>query len=353
MAPIISREDVPRPVAPSLTVRSTCSGWSCLNDAEQFGVLFSVIVTVTILGIFLFCFMKSRRAERNGSIALFHVRLPRELRPRYTSPVSVIVPPPPTYQAVQVPYGQYVQPGMHIQAPPGTTVQPYVAGPAGFTPVAYGQANSHHPPPGFNGPVPNPYHAPQQPIPHLPTGGAPFNGPQPGAYAQDLGMGPWDTPAAREMSAAPQSVEPPKPTLTQRLMRKFRLPMGHASTVTESPPSLRSASRATSPGLVSASRHSSPVRRSPRRITRSVRNAYRRPVRTVSPGPRRGMRSYRYASPRRRPRSQSPYVYRRTSRRRSSRARSSSSSSASTSSGGSGSTTWAVVRGRSRGSDRT
>ena len=353
MPSIISREAAPNPVAPVPMVQSTCSGWSCLNDAEQFGVLFSVAVTVTILGIIFICFMKSRRAERDFGVELFHVRLPRELRRRYATPVSVMLPPPPAYQAVQVPYGQYSQAGMHIRAPPGATVQPYVAGPGDFTPVVYGQVDGHQAPTGFNGLVSNPYYVPQQPISQVPTGEPPFRGPQPGAYGQDLGTGPWHTPSTRDMSATPQSAEPPKPTLKQRLMRKFRLPMGHASTVTESPPSPRNAPRAASPRPASVSRRSSPARPSTRRSTRSARDGYRRPARTVSPGPRRSMHTYRYASPKPRPRSQSPYVFRRTAQYRFSPNKSSSSSSSSTSSSGTGSSTEAVVRGRSRASDRT
>lgn len=353
MSPIIARKVAPGPVASAPAARSTCSGWSCLSDAEQFGVLFSIIVTITILGVIYLCYLKSRSAERDVDVELVQVRLPRELRRRYASPVPVMLPPPPAYQAVQVQYGQYSQPGMHIQAPPGATVQPYTAGPVGSAPVTYGQLNNHQPPPGFNGPVQNPYYAPQQPFSQVPAGCAPFHGPQPRAYGQDPGTGPWHTPNTRHMSAVPQSAEPHTPTLKQRLMRMFRLPIGHASTVTESLISPTNAVRAASPRLASASRHSSPVRPLTRRSTRGARGVYRRPARTVSPRPRRSMHSYRYASPKPRPRSQSPYRHRNKARYRFSRDRSSSSSSTSTSSCGSGSSTGAVVRGRSRGSDRT
>ncbi|KAL2107850.1 hypothetical protein VUR80DRAFT_4682 [Thermomyces stellatus] len=353
MPPITAREEAPGPVAPVPAVRSTCSGWACLNDAEQFGVLFSVVVTVTILGVIFTCYIKTRRAERDFGVELLHVRLPRELRQRDVSPILVMPSPAPAYQAVQVPHSQYFQPRMHIQAPPGATTQPYAAGPGVLTPVVCALADAHPPPTGFNGLVPNPYYVPQPPISQTPAGAAPFHEPQAGAYVLDWGTGPWHTPSIRHMSAAPQPTKPPKPTLRQWLMSKFRLPMGHVSTVTGSPPTPRNASRASSPHPPSASCCSSPARPSAGRLTRSARDKYRRSARTVSPGPRRSMYSCRYASPRPRPRSQSPYVHQKTVQYRFSPDKSSSPSSSSTSSSGSGSSTEAVVRGRSRASDRT
>lgn len=352
MPTLVRREDTPAPVAPAPRARSTCSGWSCLSDAEQFGVLFSVVVTVTILGVIFICYMRNRRAQRDWGVELFQVRLPRELRRGRVTPVPVMIPPP-AYQAVQTPYGQYSQPGLHIQAPPGATVQPYVAGPGGVTSVVYGQVDSHQQPAALARQVPGPgYYVPQQPISQTPTGAAPFYGQQPGIYGQDPGPGSWHAANIGHMSAAPHSAEPSKPKLRQRLMRMFRLPQGHASTVTDSPPSPRGVPRAATPYPTSASRRSSPTRPS-RRPTRIVRPEYRRSARTVSPRPRRSMHSYRYASPRPRPRSQSPYVYRKDARFRYSPDSSSSSSRTSTSSSGSWSSTEAVVRGRSRASDRT
>lgn len=53
---LIHRETPPGPIAPVPTARSTCSGWSCLNDSEQFGILFSIVVTAIILAIVCICY---------------------------------------------------------------------------------------------------------------------------------------------------------------------------------------------------------------------------------------------------------------------------------------------------------
>lgn len=53
---IIHRKTPPGPIALIPAARSTCSGWSCLNDSEQFGILFSIVVTATILAIVCICY---------------------------------------------------------------------------------------------------------------------------------------------------------------------------------------------------------------------------------------------------------------------------------------------------------
>ena len=216
-----------------------------------------------------------------------------------------------------------------------------------------GATDSHQPPTPLIAPASNPvYYVPeQQPVSQVPAGGAPLYGPQPRAYGQGSTLGPWQTPNINHMSATPQLADHSKPTLRQRLIHMFRLPTGHASTITESP-SPRHVSRAASPHPTSASRRNTPSLPHTRQSARSARAGHRRSARTVSPGPRRSMHSYRCASPRPRPRSQSPYVYRKAPRYRFSPDDSSSSRSTLSSSSGLCSSTEAVIRGRSRASDR-
>lgn len=277
---------------------------------------------------------------------MFHVRLPREFRRRHTTAIPVMLPPPPTYQQLQPPYG-YASPGVHIQAPPGATVQPYVAGPATFTPAVYGQSDGQKM-------LNPPYYVPQQHTPPVPIGGTPIYGHQTGVYGQYPVTEPWHIPSLGHMSAVPKPTGLSKTKLKQRLMGMFRLPVGHASTITGSPPTPKHVSRAGTPYPASVSRHSSPARPSTRRSMRSVRDDSRQPIRTASPGPRRSIHSYRYASPIRRSRSESPrYVYRKYRRQQPMPEYSYSSSTTSSSSSGSGCSTAAVIRSHSRASDRT
>lgn len=261
-------------------------------------------------------------------------------------------PPPPAYQPAQMPYAQHSQPGFQIQAPPGATVQPYVAAPGGVTPVAYGPAEGNLPPAVFNTLPPNPpYHAPQQNASQIPMVAAPFytqDVPQARIYGQGPRPASWHAANFGHMSGFPQSAAPRKPKLRQRLMRVLRLPAGHASTVSESAPSQRNVSIPASPYHTSASRRSPLVRSTTRRLSRGARVGHHRSARTVSPGPRRGTHSYRLASPKPRPRSQSPqYVHRKYRRARFAPADSSSYSSTSSSS------SCSLVRRGSRFSDRT
>lgn len=280
------------------------------------------------------------------------MRFPRDFRRETATPVSVVFPPPPAYQPVQIPYAQLSQPGLHIQAPSGATVQPYAAGPGGLTPIVYRPIEGNQPPAIFNAPPPNPpYHAPPQPVPQAPMVAAPLYVPdagQPGIYGQGPRPASWHAANFGHMSGFPQSAVPSKPTLRQRLMRMLRLPAGYASTVSESAPSLRNVSIPASPYHMSASRRSSPARPTSRRLGRGERVRYHRSARTVSPGPRRGTHSYRLASPKPRPRSQSPrYAHRKYRRTRFAPGSSSSYSSTSRSS------CCSPVRRGSRFSDRT
>lgn len=279
------------------------------------------------------------------------MRFPREFRRGTATPVSVVFPPP-AYQPIQIPYAQPSQSGLHIQTPPGTTVQPYVAGPGVFTPIVYSPVDGNQPPAVLNAPPPNlPYYGPQQPVPQASMVAAPFytqDVTQAGIYGQGPRPASWHAANFGHMSCFPQPAEPRKPTLRQRLMRMIRLPAGHASTVSESAPSQRNVSIPASPYHMSTSRRSSPARPTARRLSRGARVGHHRYARTVSPGPRRGIYSYRLASPKSRPRSQSPrYVHRGYRRTRSAPGDSSSYSSTSSSS------CCSPVRRGSRFSDRT
>ncbi|SPO02824.1 uncharacterized protein DNG_05499 [Cephalotrichum gorgonifer] len=241
MLPILThRESSSGPVAPIPTVHTRCSGWSCLSDAEQFGILFSIIVTATILGIVYICFLRSRKADREVALELFHVRYPRvPRRPRAVS-VPVILPPPPAYQPVQVPYAYstYAPPG-HVVAPPGATVQTYAIPSGGTASAMYSPVDGGQRPPTFHTPGPTsvPYGT-QQPAQQVPIAGVPLDAynslPQRGGYtpAGGYGQGPWpdawhagnrvpDEPAPRLIakSALPVVLAPksPRSAISQKI----------------------------------------------------------------------------------------------------------------------------------------
>ncbi|KAF5005849.1 hypothetical protein FDECE_7734 [Fusarium decemcellulare] len=200
----------------SLRPRNTdCSGWNCLTAAEQFGIIFSIVVTSIVL-LLAYMYYLGRITSSHQEIVLARRRRRRRRPSSLVTSVSMgqlpVIPHYPS-QPQQV----FYQPVLYS-----------LSGGQVLLPQSQGIPGQH--------PVPMFY--PAQPIQ--------FSQPRPSfpPHFQGNQQGP---PAGRPASPSLRRVSR-QPTWRQRLCRAFGLPLGRASTVASSAPGTPVRSRSQSLG---------------------------------------------------------------------------------------------------------
>lgn len=215
-----------------------CLGWGCLTQAEQFGIIFSIVVTSAIL-ILAYMYYLGRITEAHRELVVIMQRRRRRRRRSHNSQ------PSPALALTQVPVTQ--------------RVPTYPSG-AFYQPMVYNVA-------GVIGPQPHqpiiPTYFPQQPIPvaypvppQQPQPSYRTRGHIPRAYSQR-------SPARTQSdSSSCRDLPPRQPSWRQRLARVLGLPVGRASTIASSsaPATLRVSHSQTRMASVDGTRAATEVR---------------------------------------------------------------------------------------------
>lgn len=226
-------------VSPLGPRNNECSGWKCLTEAEQCGIIFSIVITSIVL-ILAYMYYLGRITSAHQEIVLARRRR-RRRRARLANISVSQLPAVPQYpsQSQQVVYQPvFYSLGSTPFSPPRAQVPP--------TPLP---------------PQPVPIFYPTPPIPSRPTYVA-IPHIQRGVPQGNLRSNPRGRPAQRHppsessyLSPSPspspsqsQGLPPRQPTWRQRLCRAFGLPVGRASTIASSTPGTPVRSRSASAG---------------------------------------------------------------------------------------------------------
>lgn len=238
-----------------------CSGWNCLTTAQQFGIIFSIVVTSVVL-ILAYMYYLGRITSSHQELVLAR-RRSRRRRRRYSTP-NIVMGQLPIHQ-------------QHPSFQSTVMYQPVLCNPRGV-PVPYplGHFSPGHLPAG---------QVSQPPIPMVyPVPPYQYRNPQRTFQPEPRRGG------SARISLSPSSMgSPPRqPTWRQRLRRVFALPVGRVSTVASS----------SAPGTPIRSRSQSTVthergrRTTPRSSSRAVQEpSHNNPGRIYSVSPTRSVRT--------------------------------------------------------------
>ncbi|UPK90220.1 hypothetical protein LCI18_001155 [Fusarium solani-melongenae] len=214
-----------------------CSGWKCLTEAEQCGIISSIVITSIVL-ILAYMYYLGRITSAHQEIVLARRRRRRRRRRARLANISVSqLPAVPQYpsQSHQVVY----QPVFYS---------------LGSTPFSHPRAQV---PPGPLPPQPVPIIYPTSPIPPRPTyvaiphirPGGPQGNPRSNPRGRPVQRHPPSESSYPSLSPSQsQGLPPRQPTWRQRLCRAFGLPVGRASTIASSAPGTPIRSRSASAG---------------------------------------------------------------------------------------------------------
>lgn len=189
-----------------------CTGWNCLTQAEQFGIILSIVVISIILILaYMYYLGKLTQAHRELVLATRH-RRHRRRTPRTGPPLGI----PGNQQLAIQTLPNY---------PPGFMCQPMICTPAGTSipqPQPFLVPGYYPQPP----PVPIRYSIPQQ---HPPTVHQPLN-----SFPARAPTGDFNNRNAQSDPSSPRDLPPRQPSWRQRLARAVGLPVGRASTISSS-----------------------------------------------------------------------------------------------------------------------
>lgn len=192
-----------------------CTGWNCLTQAEQFGIIFSIVVTSIILILaYMYYLGKLTQAHRELVLAT-RSRRRRHRTPRTNLPIGF-----PGFSGNQ-PLVMQTLPNY----PPGVMCQPMICNPAGTNipqPQPFLVPGYYPQPP----PIPITYSIPQQ---HPPTVHQP-----PNPFPARTPTGDFNNRNTQSDSSSPRGLPPRQPSWRQRLARAVGLPVGRASTISSS-----------------------------------------------------------------------------------------------------------------------
>lgn len=271
------------PVPPGSQVQ--CSGWGCLSEAQQAGILVTIVVVFLSLFLGLLFFLRSKKKQDNwvdGDLIL--VRPKRRPRPRSQAasiasqhsrfffrhegltgtqqppqlmiahPTILHIPPPPPLP-VPVPLPMPMPTPLPIRPP--QPIYPY--------PMAY-QANQYHP---MRAQAFTHSQGPSA-VPASPINAQYQQQPQPYPQAQQHANHPWNqVPGLQQTQQRPQQPPRRRPSLARRLFSLFNNPVGRASTIASSDsdstqaPSIRSSrhSRTSATSIATPPSHEVQIKR--------------------------------------------------------------------------------------------
>ncbi|KAM6539734.1 hypothetical protein FALCPG4_18862 [Fusarium falciforme] len=212
-----------------------CSGWKCLTEAEQCGIIFSIVITSIVL-VLAYMYYLGRITSAHQEIVLARRR--RRRRRERLANISVSqLPAVPQYpsQSQQVVYQPvFYSLGSTPFSPPRAQVPP---GPFPPQPVPIIYSTSTIPPhPAFVA------------VPRIQQGSL-RNSPRSNPRGRSVQRHPPSESSYPSPSPSQsQGLPPRQPTWHQRLCRAFGLPVGRASTIASSAPGTPVRSRSASAG---------------------------------------------------------------------------------------------------------
>lgn len=210
-------------VSPLYSRDSECSGWKCLTEAEQCGIISSIVITSIVL-ILAYMYYLGRITSAHQEIVLARRRR-RRRRARLANISVSHLPAVPQYpsQAQQVVYQPvFYSLGSTPFSPPRAQVP---AGPLPPQPV-----------PIIFPTTPIPPRPTYVAVPHVQSGSPPVNPPGNPRGRPVQRHPPSESSYPSPSPSQSRGLPPRQPTWRQRLCRAFGLPMGRASTIASSAP---------------------------------------------------------------------------------------------------------------------